>query len=135
MSTHYLACWKKYAVFTGRSSRAEFRTWWLTNLALFLLFSLLLAYVSSAYTDAPASVQQASPPIAAVVLFAIAQLYILLSLLPSIGVTIRRLHDQNRSGWWILLNFICAFGGIILLVIQTTPGTEGENCFGDPPTS
>ena len=156
---HYLACWKKYAVFTGRASRREFWSWAQWNLALFLLPSLLLIFVTTNALEASAPGQTLPPPIAAVALFVIVQLYILLSLLPSIGVTIRRLHDQNRSGWWILLallpsiwgriwplddqdsiliillNGICVSGGIILLVIQTTPGTEGENRFGAPPAS
>ncbi len=157
---HYLACWKKYAVFTGRASRREFWSWTLWNLALFFLVSLLLQYVVINSLEASASGQTPPPPIAAMALFVIIQLYILLSLLPWIGVTIRRLHDQNRSGfwillallpliwgmirpqddqdgsvWWTLLNVICALGGIILLVIQTTPGTEGENRFGAPPES
>ncbi|MAB28444.1 MAG: hypothetical protein CMJ53_04075 [Planctomycetaceae bacterium] len=132
---HYLACWKKYAVFTGRASRTEFWSWWLWNLALFFLASFLLALVTSDSLGATAPGQQSSPPIAGMALYVIGNLYILLSLLPSIGVSIRRLHDQDRSGWWILLNFICALGGIILLVIQTMPGTEGENRFGAPPAS
>jgi uncharacterized membrane protein YhaH (DUF805 family) len=132
---HYLACWTKYAVFTGRASRTEFWSWWLWNLALFFLASFLLQLVTFNALNATAPGQQPSVPIAVVALYWIGNLYILLSLLPSIGVTIRRLHDQDRSGWWILLNVICALGGIILLVIQTTPGTEGENRFGAPPAS
>ena len=157
---HYLACWKKYAVFTGRASRTEFWSWCLWNMLLFFLVSLLLAFVTTNAVNAPAPGQTPPTPIAAEALFVIVQLYMLLSLLPSIGVTIRRLHDQNRSGWWILLallpliwgmigpeddqdgsvwwsllKVICAAGGIILLSIQTTRGTEGENRFGAPPAS
>ena len=132
---HYLDCWKKYAVFTGRASRTEFWSWCLWNMLLFFLFSQLLLFLTMNSLDASPPGQQPPPPMTVVALFVISQLYILLSLLPWIGVTIRRLHDQDRSGWWILLNFICALGGIILLVIQTTPGTEGDNRFGAPPAS
>ena len=157
---HYLACWKKYAVFTGRASRTEFWSWCLWNMLLFFLFSLLLMFLAMNASNASPPGQQPPPPMTEVALFVISQLYILLSLLPWIGVTIRRLHDQNRSGfwillallpliwgmigpeddqdgsvWWSLLNVICAAGGIILLSIQTTRGTEGENRFGAPPAS
>ena len=157
---HYLACWKKYAVFTGRASRTEFWSWCLWNMLLFFLVSLLLAFVTTNAVNAPAPGQTPPTPIAAVALFVIVQLYMLLSLLPWIGVTIRRLHDQNTSGfwillallpliwgmigpeddqdgsvWWSLLKVICAAGGIILLSIQTTPSTEGDNRFGAQPAS
>ena len=157
---HYLACWKKYAVFTGRASRAEFWSWCLWNMALFFLISLLLMFLSTNALNASPPGNPSSFPMAAMTIFVVVRLYILVSLLPWIGVTVRRLHDQNRSGWWILLallpliwgtirpeddqdgavwwtllNVICTLGGIILLVIQTTPGTEGENRFGAPPES
>jgi uncharacterized membrane protein YhaH (DUF805 family) len=60
-------------------------------------------------------------------------LYTLAVLLPSIAVTVRRLHDTDRSGWWILLGFIPIIGGIILLVFYVLEGTRGPNRFGPDP--
>ena len=53
----------------------------------------------------------------------------------TISVTIRRLHDTDRSGWWYLLNFIPIIGDIVLLIFMCQKGTEGENRFGKDPKS
>ena len=54
-------------------------------------------------------------------------------LVPSIAVTIRRLHDTERSGWWILIAFVPLVGGIVLLVFMCLDGTGGPNKFGPDP--
>jgi len=52
------------------------------------------------------------------------------------AVTVRRFHDQNRSGWFFLLNLIPYVGGLVVLVFMLLPGTPGDNNFGPPaPTS
>jgi uncharacterized membrane protein YhaH (DUF805 family) len=60
-------------------------------------------------------------------------LWWLVMLIPSIAVTIRRFHDQDKSGWMILLVFIPFFGGLILLVFMLLDGTRGPNRFGPDP--
>ncbi|MDB5667676.1 MAG: hypothetical protein JWL74_626 [Alphaproteobacteria bacterium] len=60
-------------------------------------------------------------------------LWWLAMLIPSIAVTIRRLHDQDKSGWMILLAFIPLVGGIVLLVFMLLDGTRGPNRFGADP--
>ena len=57
---------------------------------------------------------------------------LLLLLIPSWAVTVRRLHDTNRSGWWTLLLFT-GIGSLLLLLFVVQEGTEGENDFGDDP--
>jgi uncharacterized membrane protein YhaH (DUF805 family) len=54
-------------------------------------------------------------------------------LLPSIAVTVRRLHDTNRTGWWILISFLPLIGGIWLLVLTVLDGTPANNRFGPDP--
>jgi uncharacterized membrane protein YhaH (DUF805 family) len=54
-------------------------------------------------------------------------------LLPSIAVTVRRLHDTNRSAWWLLLFFVPVIGDIVLLVFTVFNGTQGENDYGADP--
>ncbi len=51
-------------------------------------------------------------------------------ILPSIAVGIRRLHDQDKSGWFILMGFIPFVGGIILIVFFCLPSTPGDNRYG-----
>jgi uncharacterized membrane protein YhaH (DUF805 family) len=106
-------CFRKYVTFSGRAGRPEF-WWW----ALFELLVLIVAVAVDAFLFHP---QSGVGPIYG--------LSILALLLPGLAVTVRRLHDTDRSGWWILLGFI-PFGGIVLLVFYCLRGTEGPNRFG-----
>jgi uncharacterized membrane protein YhaH (DUF805 family) len=63
----------------------------------------------------------------------IGQLFNLAAFLPSIAVAVRRLHDLDRSGWWILLIFLPLIGAVVLIVWYCTRGTEGPNQFGPDP--
>ena len=63
----------------------------------------------------------------------VAVLYGLVTLLPALGVEIRRLHDTNRSGWWILIALIPVIGGIVLIVFFASAGAQGPNRFGPQP--
>lgn len=60
-------------------------------------------------------------------------LWFLGSLIPSIAVTVRRFHDQDKSGWFYLLSFIPYVGGLIALVFMLIEGTRGPNRFGPDP--
>ncbi len=59
----------------------------------------------------------------------------LLLFIPSIAVTIRRLHDTGRSGWWWFLSLLCGIGAIILFVFCLLEGTSGPNEYGPDPKS
>ena len=56
-------------------------------------------------------------------------------LLPNLGVAVRRLHDINRSGWWILIALVPIVGAILLIYWYAQPGTSGSNPFGPDPKS
>jgi len=60
-------------------------------------------------------------------------LYSLAVLIPTLAVTVRRLHDVDRSGWWIFINLIPLIGFIVLLVFAVTDGTPGSNRYGPNP--
>ncbi len=60
-------------------------------------------------------------------------LYGLAVLIPGIAVSDRRLHDTNRSGWWLLIGLIPLIGGIVLLVFMVQDGQSGENQYGPDP--
>jgi uncharacterized membrane protein YhaH (DUF805 family) len=97
---------KQYTVFTGRARRAEY--WWFT------LFNTLISY---ALTFTGVFVLHISW---------LGSLYSLAVLLPSLGVAIRRMHDVNKSGWFILIP-------IYNLILLVTPGTVGPNEYGPDP--
>lgn len=93
-------CFSKYADFTGRAVRSEF--WWWTLFTF--LVSLATGYVSEMASG----------------------LFSLATILPSLAVGARRLHDTDRSGWWQLLWFIPVIGWIILLVWLIQEGKESS---------
>ena len=67
-------------------------------------------------------------------LFAILYLlYAVAVILPTLGVSVRRLHDIDKSGWWILMGFIPVLGFFVLLYFYVKEGTKGSNKFGDDP--
>ncbi len=109
---------KKYAQFSGRATRQEF---WLFMLLYFIANIIATVIDIVAFPVLIASVQ----PAGIIVSLAL--------IIPGIAVTVRRLHDIDKSGWWCLLGFIPIIGWIILLVWHCTKGTEGANRFGDDP--
>lgn len=101
----------KYATFSGRTSRSGY--WW------FYLFYVLVL-VGATIVDAVIKV-----PI-------LTGLAVLALLLPSLAVLVRRLHDTDHSGWWILISFIPLVGTIVLLVFACTDSGP-PNKHGDGP--
>lgn len=106
--------WKKvvlenYANFEGRARRAEY--WWYT-LANVIAVVVLVVLVAVAK-----------------IFWVLYVLYVLAIIVPSIAVTIRRLHDSDKSGWWILIGLI-PFGGIVVLVFMCLDSTRGTNRWG-----
>jgi uncharacterized membrane protein YhaH (DUF805 family) len=104
---------RRYVDFDGRASRPEF--WWyqLCN----VIIVAVLTVIGHAVNDRNA----------------IADLYNLAVLLPSLAVGIRRLHDINRSGWWLLLNLLPIIGWIIIIIWAASAGTPGPNRYGVGP--
>ena len=109
----YLEVLKKYAVFSGRARRKEY---WMFTLFSFII-SCALVFVEGL----------AGSP--GVVTF----LYNLAVLIPGIAVSVRRLHDTNRSGWWVLIALIPLIGNIVLLVFTVQDSQPNENQYGSNP--
>jgi uncharacterized membrane protein YhaH (DUF805 family) len=101
-----------YVNFSGRSSRSEYWFW--------VLF-VLIADVVAIAIDAAIGMQIVS------------SLFGLAVLLPGLAVTVRRLHDLDRTGWWIFLGLIPLVGAIILIIWFCSKGTDGLNRFGADP--
>lgn len=59
--------------------------------------------------------------------------FMLAMLLPTVAVSIRRLHDSARSGWWMLIGFVPVLGAFAVFALMVIPGTESENRFGKQP--
>lgn len=127
---NYLKMFRNYATFTGRTSRAEF--WWAYLMNYIIIF--VLNFISSFISSYLEIIGSNSVFFSFVSLFfsGIYALYSLIVYVPMLSLQIRRLHDTNRSGWWILFSGT-GIGGILLLIWYCTAGTEDTNLFGSDP--
>jgi uncharacterized membrane protein YhaH (DUF805 family) len=107
------SCFAKYATFSGRSVRSEYWYW-----VLFATLGCLVALILDALLGFDPS--RVSP---------VSTIFDLLILLPGIAVSVRRLHDMDRTAWWLLLT-LTGIGAIVLLIWFCFRGTEGPNRFG-----
>lgn len=115
---------RRYADFSGRSRRKEYWMFALFNLLLILGLMLVAALLGGGGLD---------PRALGTPIIALFGLYFLAIIVPSIAVQVRRFHDQEKSGWFVLLNFIPYIGGFIVLVFMCLEGTQGENRYGADP--
>ena len=106
------AGFSNYVNFSGRACRSEYWYW--------ILF-IIIADIVAAIIDQALGIQL------------VTGLFGLVTIIPNIAIAIRRLHDLDRTGWWILLGFIPLIGWIILLIWYVTKGTDGPNRFGPDP--
>jgi uncharacterized membrane protein YhaH (DUF805 family) len=111
----YLEVLKKYAVFSGRAHRREFWMFTLIDVIIVIVISVVEGLVGS--------------------FGIICLIYNLAVLIPCIAVTVRRLHDTDRNGWWILISLIPLIGAIVLLVFTVQDSKPGENRYGPNPKS
>jgi len=115
----FITAIKKYAVFSGRSRRSEY--WY------FILFYLII-YIALSFIDRATGTFDAKSGVGLVT-----GIYALALLIPSLAVGVRRLHDTDRSGWWLLIAFIPLIGAVVLIVFFALDGTAGTNRFGPNP--
>ena len=112
----YINVIKKYADFNGRASVREY---WMFNLIHFIIIIIL------------GSIGKVMPGTLYTIISVVYMIGV--SLIPSIAVTVRRLHDTNRSGWYILLNIIPVLGWFYILYLTIKAGDTEKNRFGTSP--
>lgn len=109
----YLNVIKNYADFSGRARRKEY---WMFSLINILIYTALIFIEIS---------------LGGIGL--IAGVYILAVFIPTLAVTVRRLHDSGRSGWWILITFLPIIGGIIFFIFMLLDSSPEQNQHGASP--
>ncbi len=111
---------KKYADFSGRARRMEYWMFFVLNIGISVVASLLDSLLGMSGMIGG--------------LYGLLSLVVALAMIvPGIAVAVRRLHDQEKSGWWLLLIFIPFLGGLALLVFMFLEGTAGDNQYGPDP--
>lgn len=118
--SYFLEALGKYAVFSGRSRRSEY--WF------FVLFTFLIGLLLGAVGLSVARATGGPPTLAEYFV----DFFSLLIFIPSLAVSVRRLHDIGMSGWWVLLNFV-PLGGLVLLVLFCQDSQPGDNAYGPNP--
>lgn len=146
MLEYMILPFKRYADFKGRSRRKEY--WSFALLNVIVVTVLMLVMVGPGGLSGMMSGMDYTYPTQALGIFAggfglVLLVYWLAVLIPSIAVTVRRLHDRDMSGWWYggliiaslipFVNLLAGIGGIVLLVFLLLPGTPGPNRYGPDP--
>ena len=111
------SCLNGYVKFDGRAPRSEY--WW------FLVFIFIVNVVAVCIDLSASNIYEKSELFSTLAGLAL--------LLPKLAVCVRRLHDLNKSGWWVLLFFIPIIGPIVLIIWFVMRGTVGTNNFGEDP--
>ena len=110
---------KRYAVFSGRAGRPEY--WFFT--LIYLVAAVVLALIDGILGTVHARAG----------IGLLSGVFALALFLPALAVTVRRLHDSNRSGWWCLVSLVPLLGPLVLLVLMLLRGSAGPNRFGPAP--
>ncbi len=109
---YYTGAWKKYVTFSGRARRKEYWMFVLINLIAAIIASIIDNILGTSF---------------------ISPLYGLAVLLPSLAILSRRLHDTDRSAWWILIALIPIIGQIVLIIFAIFDSQPGQNKYGPNP--
>jgi len=121
----YVEVLRKYAIFDGRARRKEYWMYTLFTILIYIAYLVVasLAIALLGHSDSP-------NPAVSVLILAPIWLYGLAVLVPGLAVTVRRLHDTGRSGWWFLISFVPLVGSIVLLVFLCQDSEPGPNLHG-----
>jgi len=115
----YLAAFKQYAEFSGRARRKEFWFFALFHfIVLFILYGIEMIIMNATGLK---------------IVGILSGIYMLASFIPGLAVSVRRLHDTGRSGWWILVNLVPGIGAVVFLVFMFMDSKFAENRYGPNP--
>jgi uncharacterized membrane protein YhaH (DUF805 family) len=123
----FLKVLRHYADFQGRARRKEY--WF------FVLFYVIF-YACLAIVERVAGLHSADRVVGDTTVMGTGYLTLLYSLgllIPNLAVAVRRLHDTDRSGWWVLISLVPIAGAIVMLVFTVQDGNTGPNRFGNDP--
>jgi uncharacterized membrane protein YhaH (DUF805 family) len=117
--------YKNYVNFSGRSQRSAYWWWFVFQMVIAIAIALVEGGGQASSGAGSFSATYNAGPVGIV--------WSLAHLIPNLSVGVRRLHDTDRSGWWLLIALIPLVGAIILIVWFASKGTTGANRFGNDP--
>jgi uncharacterized membrane protein YhaH (DUF805 family) len=124
-----LEVFSKYATFDGRARRKEYWYWYLFN----FIVSIFIAVVSLVINLPNGTETDNGIGWFGLFINIVVIIYSLGVFIPNLAVTVRRLHDTNRSGWWYFISMVPFIGGIILFIYLIEDSTPGDNQYGPNP--
>ena len=120
---------RRYARFHGRATRREFWLFHLFFYGLLIGWAIGLPLVSTWFVD-----PDSEESLVVVGLAGIGFMIVIVAMfIPSLTVSIRRIHDHDKPGWFFLFSFVPLVGWLFWLMLMLTPGTQGGNSYGDDP--
>lgn len=116
------SCFENYVTFSGRAPRSEYWYWLLFN----MIAGWIVGFIEGFYLAFNGLEPDSFIPVGSIILS-------LALLLPGLTVSVRRLHDIDRSGWWYFMWMLPIIGWILMIYWMVKKGTEGSNRFGNDP--
>jgi len=116
-----------WSTWSGRATRAEY-WWWFLFVSLLMLVPYIGIFATADWSSSSEGTVEGSGGSA--IWWILLVVVWLAIVLPSIAVSVRRLHDTDRSGWWYWISLVPCIGGIWYLVLMLLPSTPGQNRFG-----
>jgi uncharacterized membrane protein YhaH (DUF805 family) len=113
----FMAVIKNYAGFSGRAGRREYWMFFLIYMLIYIGLAILTAVM---------------PKMLGTIFGILTAVFLLGMLVPTIAVGVRRMHDTDHSGWWLLLSIV-PLAGLYVLYLLIIEGTSGPNRFGESP--
>ncbi len=114
---YFILALKKYAQFSGRSSRSEYWYFFLYNILINALFSGLSTLTQDVKTIST-------------IIFIVSLVITLFLLVPGLAVAVRRLHDLGKSAWMMLILLIPIIGVIWFIILMSLPSSLNDNKYG-----
>lgn len=132
MLQSYVSTLKKWKDFNGRATRKEYFTFLLINFLFSFIFSFVVAILLIVVVGGIASAFSIqNSDFEARFIAVIVMVGLIIFVLPSIALGVRRLHDRNMSGWWYLITFVPSVGGLIFFILTLLPSVNEGNRYGE----
>ena len=117
----FIYCLKNYAKFDGRAGRPEYWFYALFNTLIFFILQFLSSMLGLQYSMNDL-----------ITVYPLASVWQVVTFIPSMAVGVRRMHDINRSGFWLLFLLLPLIGWLLIMIFAVLKGNDDDNDYGSP---